>query len=51
MGEKTKQGGHMKKGVKGGLEGGKQRVQVKITETKKAAKPTHCVQNSRETYH
>lgn len=33
----------MKKGVKGGLEGEKSRVQVKITETKKAAKPTHFV--------
>lgn len=48
MSEKMEQG-HMKKGAKWGLEGGK--AEVKVTETKKAAKPTHFVQNSREIHH
>lgn len=41
MCEKMNQRGHIfKKAVEGGLGGGGGRVRVKITETKKAAKPT-----------
>lgn len=41
----------MKKSERGTRGEKMQKVRVKIKETKKAAKQTHFVQNSRETYH